>query len=188
MCTKPIVWVSEAFSVPNTVFSVWVYSALFSVLSCGILGSLHCAQTLITVLPLCCSYSPTSAIPSSLNNSPSQSIKDSAVSLLYLADRVCLLWGCLSSSVSDSASLTLIAPQQITFICTVTPVMFPCCALDLKIFSPCLIFFFATDSLCSTQCNLSQGFNGFQATVVTSVRLLDLSNVCSYLKQNEMRP
>lgn len=32
-------WGSEAFSAPDIVFSVWVYSALFFLLSLGILGA-----------------------------------------------------------------------------------------------------------------------------------------------------
>lgn len=83
-------------------------------------------------------FSNTSTIPSSQFNDTAQSTRGSAVSLLYLTDRICLLWACVSSCVSASVTFTLIASQQITFICTVTPVKFPCYASHYNIFSFCI--------------------------------------------------
>ena len=59
--------------------------------------------------------------------------RTSAANLLRPADRICLPRGRLSFGVCLPLSFHLMAPQQITFICAVKPVMFPGAAPHLKI-------------------------------------------------------
>lgn len=145
-------------------FSVGVLYFVFTVKLWQI-GSLNCMQTLITVLPLFCN-SPTSALNPSHPSGTSQSVKDSVVSQLYLTDRSCFLWGRLNLSLSAFVSLTLIASELISLICTLMPVALSCCASELKIFCLCacvyvcmhVCFSFTIDSDCVIHCNLSKSF------------------------------
>lgn len=131
------------------------------------------------MLPLWCNSSPISASPSSLQNNASQPIKASAVSLLYLADHICLPWGYLSSGVYLTVNSTPIAPQQITSMHIVKAVMFHSCTSHLKIpitvSSVCFFcfVFFVTESLAT--CNMKDvGLCGYLAGITLIVILLFL--------------
>lgn len=140
-------------------------------------------QTLITALPLC---SSSSTIPLPCLNSiaiPHCSVQHRICCQSALSDRLYLfLWGCLSSSVSASVTLTLMASQQITTICTVTHVTFSCTFKRLLFV---YIFLPKTPTVHSIA-NLSQNFKVSLASTATCEGLRYSSNVCFHREGDEM--
>lgn len=152
--------VGEVFSVAYTGLEVWVYTALFAVLSFGIFWA--CIVCTLVNQCYCCAvifHLPLLTLLSAHQSICCQSAR-SCRSYLFAVGML-ELW-CLSAAVNPSP----IAPQQITFILPVKPVMYHGYALGSKI-SICASSVFSSDPLC--------------ALLLTCLRVSRGTGLCIYL-------
>lgn len=114
MCSKPTVWVLLASSVPCTVVSVWVYTALFAVLSSGIFRA-RIVCILVNQSVTC-------------TTSDSQTLKavqcQSAWSYVFAVELYCLLQTALFNTTPPPTHTHPNPPQLFTFIFSVKHVRF----------------------------------------------------------------